>query len=178
MSRGPGHVEHAIRNAFQARPDHAFTTEELCRIAYPEDTKREITRAHRVVALRAAKNIAKTEIEWRSTWSLSRGHEAIWFNVTSVDSYALACALRCFDCDRKKAAKSLKPGGQFHGRIVEGGEWRNDVESFRQEIDAIRAGDKKRLKAVLEEREAERQRRLKRLQSGSSRPDDGSSAPG
>ena len=34
MSRGPGRIERAIASVFDAEPDNAFTTEELCKRVY------------------------------------------------------------------------------------------------------------------------------------------------
>jgi hypothetical protein len=35
MSRGPGRLERTIRQLFDAHPDRAFVTDELCEACYP-----------------------------------------------------------------------------------------------------------------------------------------------
>jgi hypothetical protein len=36
MSKGPGRIERAIRQLFDAHPDLAFVTDELCEHCYPD----------------------------------------------------------------------------------------------------------------------------------------------
>ena len=55
MSRGPGRIEQAIMAAFEAEPDNAFTTEDICDRAYPGVNR--IEKKHRVSVLRAMQNI-------------------------------------------------------------------------------------------------------------------------
>jgi hypothetical protein len=46
MSRGPGRIARAIRQLFDANPDLAFVTDELCEHCYPD--ARPIERKHQV----------------------------------------------------------------------------------------------------------------------------------
>lgn len=149
MSRGPGRVERALRDAFRARPDDCFTTDELCQIAYGAGALS--VKSERVAVLRAANKIFATELEIGVLRGEARGGELVWFTMTSLRSYAMAQAMRT--CDRKEAVASLKRG-RFDKDIVEGGLWHGTVESWRQEIEARRAGDTERLEQVLAEREA------------------------
>jgi hypothetical protein len=62
MSRGPGRLERAIRALFDANPDLAFVTDELCEHCYPD--ARPIQRKHQVAVLRAAWNVLKHDPDW------------------------------------------------------------------------------------------------------------------
>jgi hypothetical protein len=57
MSRGPGRLERAIRAAFKAEPDNAFTIEDLCDRVFPGVNR--VEKKHRVSVIRAAKRLAK-----------------------------------------------------------------------------------------------------------------------
>ena len=61
MSRGPGRIERAIRALFDANPDAAFTTDDLCRACYPA---RRVEHKHRVAVWRAAHNVLKHDPDW------------------------------------------------------------------------------------------------------------------
>ncbi len=66
MSRGPGRVERAIAAAFaEADPDVAFTTDDFCAVAFPEDGG--IEKKHRVSVLRAARRLP-------GAWGVYREH--------------------------------------------------------------------------------------------------------
>ena len=49
MSRGPGRIERALRALFDAHPDLAFVTDELCEHCYPGVV---IEKKHQVAVLR------------------------------------------------------------------------------------------------------------------------------
>lgn len=63
MSRGPGRIERAIRALFDAHPDDAFTTADLCRACYPD--ARRIEHKHVVAVTRAAKKVLAHDPDWR-----------------------------------------------------------------------------------------------------------------
>jgi hypothetical protein len=62
MSRGPGRIERSIRELFDANPDLAFVTDELCEHCYPG--VRPIERKHQIAVLRAARNVLKADPNW------------------------------------------------------------------------------------------------------------------
>jgi hypothetical protein len=64
MSRGPGRIERAIRELFDARPPDGyggFSAEAMCEYVYPGVA---IERKHRVAVLRAAHKIVAADPEW------------------------------------------------------------------------------------------------------------------
>jgi hypothetical protein len=75
MSRGPEHVERAIKAAFAAEPDEAFTTEELCHKIYPRI--KHVQKRHRVSVLRAAK---KLQLYWKVTGG-GTGRTLVFFSM-------------------------------------------------------------------------------------------------
>jgi hypothetical protein len=87
MSRGPGHVERAVSAILDAKPNAAFTTEELCRIVYPHAQR--IAKKHRVAVLRAVSRLANRDT-LGSLCSEERGGAHVYFNTGSVKSYMLA----------------------------------------------------------------------------------------
>lgn len=78
MSRGPGHVERAIKAAFDAEPKRVFTTEYLLIKVYERATK--IEKKHRVSVIRAAKLVLKLESDWRMIRSRLPGAPLLFFN--------------------------------------------------------------------------------------------------
>jgi hypothetical protein len=59
MSKGPGKVQRAIRDAFNGRPEHAFTIRELTGLAYPSGAGTWAIEA----TARAARAVAK-QLGW------------------------------------------------------------------------------------------------------------------
>jgi hypothetical protein len=78
MSRGPGHVERAIKAAFDAEPTRVFTTEYLCEQVYSHATK--IEKKHRVSLVRAAKRVVQREQNWRMIRANLPGAPFAFFN--------------------------------------------------------------------------------------------------
>lgn len=64
MSRGPGRIERAIRGLFDAHPDEAFTTDQLCEHCYSLDYPDEVERKHRVAVVRAAYRVVERDPDW------------------------------------------------------------------------------------------------------------------
>ncbi len=162
MSRGAGRIERAIEVNLDKHPDKAFTTEELCRLVYGVEA---VEKKHRVAVIRAANKL----MERRDTLHCYRGEglggTAIYFTVTNVISYAMA-RLKADNPSPHDARlpehwirteaqlrRQLSPGGDRYERVIEGGAWWQHTQSAIAEIEARRAGDKKRLKKVLAERE-------------------------
>jgi hypothetical protein len=88
MSRGPGRIERAIRALFDAHPDEAFVTDELCEHCYPE--VRPIERKHQVAVLRAAKQVIEHDPDW-TAWQIGKqGNAWVFCNRDSVTSRACA----------------------------------------------------------------------------------------
>ena len=92
MSPGPGRIERAIRALFDAHPDEAFTTDELCEHCYPDDWP--VERQHRGAALRAAKKVVEVDPDWRLTWSWTLGNTLIFYNQASLSGAVMADVLR------------------------------------------------------------------------------------
>ena len=96
MSRGPGRIERAIRALFDAHPDEAFTTDDICVECYPALRECATERKHRVAVVRAAEKIIATDPDWRSTWSWERGNMLVFRNMASAPSVAMARVLRFY----------------------------------------------------------------------------------
>src|SRR5262249_25652816 len=94
MSRGPGRIERAIRELFDANPDLAFVTDELCLNCYPALVRHwNIKRQHRVAVVRAAESVVGADPDWKSKHSWVRGQMLIFYNAASIRSVAMADAL-------------------------------------------------------------------------------------
>jgi len=130
MSKGPGHIERAIEKLFEAKPNDAFSTRELCACVYAA----RVERKHRVAVIRAANNVRARMPDWHAMGSDRRGHEAIFYNHASLMSYALA-RVKSGWTSEKDIRASLKPGGFYHDCVVEGGAWWRHVEMYLAERD-------------------------------------------
>jgi len=94
MSRGPGRIERAIRDLFDANPDEAFTTDDLCIACYPRlKLKQQIERKHRVAVARAASKVIIADRNWRSRYSWCHGSMLLFYSMASLRSVALADVL-------------------------------------------------------------------------------------
>jgi hypothetical protein len=78
MSRGPGHVERAIKAALDAEPTRVFTTEYLCEQVYGRPPK--IEKKHRVSLIRAVKRVVTRELNWRMARANMPGAPFVFFN--------------------------------------------------------------------------------------------------
>ena len=78
-------LEQAIREHLGARPDEAFTTDELCAVCYPGTE--QIERKHRVAVLRAIDNGCRADWLVRRA-ILSRGNMLVFYDAASVPSTA------------------------------------------------------------------------------------------
>jgi hypothetical protein len=90
MSRGPGRIERAIRELFDAHPDEAFVTVELAEHCYPGVA---IKKKHMVAVLRAAQNVLKDDPDWTVYVIMGMGGGYVFCNQASVPSSAMARAL-------------------------------------------------------------------------------------
>ena len=88
MSRGPGYVERAIKQVFEAEPDRVFTTEELCTRVFGTTTKK-IEKKHRVSLVRAAKHLLKREADWRMTRIKLPGSPFIFYKENVLEHHPL-----------------------------------------------------------------------------------------
>jgi hypothetical protein len=188
MSKGPGRVERAIIAAFKAEPDRAFTTEELALAVYAGLNRAE--KKHRVAVLRAMRRLRSGHPEMGEFRSETLGGQAVYFNRTSVTSYAMARAkadrlwgyatadarrLNCWKRSESALHSELAEGGRYHKRVVAGGAWWQHVEWWKAEIEASRSGDDERLGEIHAEVEAwngriDRQLRVISAAISSSRP--------
>jgi hypothetical protein len=161
MSKGLGHVGRAILAAFEAEPDNAFTTEELCERAYPLTAQHLSERKQRVAVLRAVKILMQHRPDlgikaWRE--SMARGGPCAFYRQYNVLSYAMARLktdenwARGYINSEAELRAQLMPGGRDYERVQPGGSWTRHTE---MEI-ATRDGDHEKL-AMLE---AEQERAL------------------
>src|SRR5579872_2150128 len=90
MSRGPGRIERAIRTLFDANPELAFVTEELCEHCYPGVA---VEKRHQVAVLRAARSIIKDDPDWRMVRGDGPGSPAVFCNCANLQSYTLGQAM-------------------------------------------------------------------------------------
>ena len=90
MSKGLGHVGRAIAAAFDGEPDNAFTTGELCQLAYRSEWAAK--RSHRIAVLRAVKSLAvhRPDLGVASMrMDYERGKEAVFYRRYRVLSLAM-----------------------------------------------------------------------------------------
>jgi hypothetical protein len=90
MSRGPGRIERAIRELFDASPDLAFISVELVEHCFPGGDQAAIARKHLVSVLRAAHKIAAADPDWTAWRIEGQGRGWVFLNHANVQSYALA----------------------------------------------------------------------------------------
>jgi hypothetical protein len=79
MSRGPGRIERAIRQIFDAHPDQAWPTEVLASWCFGEPTERW----HRVSVLRAAHKLVAADPHW-ATWRMRDIRQCVFVNEASA----------------------------------------------------------------------------------------------
>jgi hypothetical protein len=163
MSRGPGHVERAIAGILDAKPDNAFTTEELCRVAYP--AAKHIEKKHRVAVLRSATKLQQRRDALDYLTSEHLGGSRVYFNWASVQSYAMAHLKRSehyASADSRLENHQIKNEAQLRAILKSkdyrkqytdpGGAWWRHVQSWLAERDARLAKDDAKLIEVLTER--------------------------
>jgi len=138
MSRGPGRVQRAIKAAFQAEPNNAFTTEELCRRVYGLRFSYEssVAKKQRVAVLRAAKNILG--LAYFPTLNL--GGRLVFYNPLNLKSFAMAQMKRLswnyqnndprsvYPADTEAALRRRLSTPEFRKLMRKDGEWWRYVE--------------------------------------------------
>jgi len=171
MSKGPGRIERAIRELFDAHSDLAFVTDELAEHCFPEADK--VERKHQVTVLRAAWNVIDADPDW-SAWRISgQGQGWVFANKANLQSYALCRMITRsgFVYRSEKRARRrgwwnkpdtredllarLRPGSvndTFLKEVQPDGRWARAVESHC----ARRAGDVERADRIAGELEYER----------------------
>ena len=167
MSKGPGRIQRAIRQLFDANPDRAFITDELVEHCYPETGHwgASIEKKHTVAVLRAAHKVIASDPHW---WPQSIGYGRnvglCFVNLDSVESYALMqliteevmyrsrrpTRLRYNEVDEPDDLRALLYSDRYRKLIEPGGSWHRHVEMFRAERD----GDTERLARLNTERAA------------------------
>lgn len=148
MSRGPGRIERAIAAAFEAEPDEAFSTDELCALAYPGVNR--IEKKHRVAVIRAGERVCARMPAWAAWQSSEATGPLIWANRYSVPSYTLMRARKAYPREPLDAQRRmLEHGGKFYRAAQEGGPWWRQV----QLMIAARDGDRSERTAELEQQQ-------------------------
>jgi hypothetical protein len=131
----PEHIEQAIRAAFTADPNNAFTVDDLCDRVYLGLKQPE--RKHRAAVIPIAKKVCESLGEWWEWWRSERpGGTLIFLNRASVTSYAMARLksdylngyrsngrARWSVCTEERLRAEISPGGRDHALVVEGGAW-------------------------------------------------------
>jgi hypothetical protein len=162
MSRGPGRIERAIRELFDAHPDFAFVTDELVEHCYSD--VRPIERKHQVAVLRAAWKVIDADPDWSAYRTKGQGQGWVFANRANLQSWALGRMIMggVFGSDfiyrsekrtrraswwwkpttREDLLEKLKPesDSRYLEQIQPGGFWAKEVERHR----ARRAGDVER----------------------------------
>jgi hypothetical protein len=152
MSKGLGHVGRAIAALFDAEPDNAFTTAELCQRVWP-DCGDWPERTQRVAVLRAAKSLARhrPDLGLQACGKEERGNENVFYRRDRVMAYAMGHLkkwLAPYATDEERRAM-LAPGGREHHMIEPGGAWLRHTEMAI----ARRDGDHEKLDRLEEEQD-------------------------
>ena len=160
MSKGLGHVGRAIEAAFEAEPDNAFTTEELCERAYPLTAQYLSERKQRVAVLRAVKTLMRHRPDLgidACREFMARGAPVVFYRQYRVLSYAMARLkgdefwIRRYN-KRKSEAElraEIAEGGRHHQYVIPGGAWLRHTEMAI----AKRDGDHEKLARLEAEQE-------------------------
>jgi hypothetical protein len=173
MSKGPGHIQRAILAAFEAEPDNAFTTVELCERAYPDDDDGlGWQKKHRIAVIRAAKKIAKL----RCLESEMLGRQLVFYDPCNVMSYAMARLKadfinnyrnddpRYLSSPTTEADLRKKLADARHQKLVaKGGAWWLHTELAKAQA----RGDRKRAAQVQKQIDRDLERLAAGLRSGS-----------
>ena len=126
MSRGPGRIERAIEAIFDAEPENALTTEDLCIRIYGA-----CKRSHRVSVTRAASNVLTRRRAWKFRGACRR---RIYYRPHNLMSYGMAQvkADPWYDYPHNAMEEELRAsllrGGRNQYRMCPGGDWWQDVE--------------------------------------------------
>jgi hypothetical protein len=107
VSRGPGRIERAIRQLFDAHPDEAFVTDELAEHCYPD--VRPVTRKHQVAVLRAAWNVLKNEADWCEERINGMGNGYVFYNAANVRSTTLGRSIVWGDIVYRSPGRACRP---------------------------------------------------------------------
>jgi hypothetical protein len=127
-------IERTIKTAFTTKPDGAFTTEELCNLVYGLEWPE---RKHRAAVIPAAKKVC----EQLETWDWFRSGFStcglVFWNRISLVSTAISNLKNIDQYDSEKKLKAaIAPGGDYHDRVVKGGDWweawQEDLARFKQ----------------------------------------------
>jgi hypothetical protein len=162
MSRGPGRIERGIVAMLDAEPDNAFTVEDFCQRIYGIDN---VGKRHRVAVLRALAKLQKQRDTLSCLSSWQQGSCSIYFNAERVMSYAMArlkadsyyapriSGLPFYYKSEDDLRACIRKGGDHYQYVIKGGIWWQYTQLNIAEIEALRTGDKKRLKQIEAERE-------------------------
>ena len=129
MSRGPGRIERAIEEIFDAEPENAFTTEDLCRRIFGASE-----RSHRVSVTRAATNVLMRCRAWKFRGACRR---RIYYRPHNLMSYGMAQVKADpwydypHDATEEELRASLLRGGRNQFLMCSGGEWWQNVARRR-----------------------------------------------
>jgi hypothetical protein len=133
VSRGLGKIGRALEAAFIADADNAFTTPDLCRIAFPGANR--IEKKHSVSVLRTVHGLLRIFPSYRVMRSTRRGNSIAVVNIESPASIGMAHLkhARRFGYGRNigmrpgKSESELRamiaPGGARHSWVLPGGDW-------------------------------------------------------
>ena len=160
MSEARGRIERAIADIFDAAPDNAFTTEELCERIYRY--KPHVQKAQRVVVLRAGKVLSQRRPEISMERGEGLGGQYVFYRRDRIGSYAMFRMKadnfnRYRSNDRRRdwtqdeaALRKELLNDEWHRQLMApGGAWWRHVEMFIAERD----GDNDKLDALQRDEE-------------------------
>jgi hypothetical protein len=128
MSKRPGRIQRAIKGLFDAEPDNAFTTTELCERVYGV---KETDKRHRIGVIRAAKKISGLD----HLVGENLGKQLVFYDPLDVMSYAMARLKADFLENYRNADPRCPP------------HWKNDTEA---DLRAKLANDERYRKLISE----------------------------
>ena len=160
MSKGPGRIERTIEELFSAKPDSAFTTDQLVERVYGNKKDGRGRKSRAVSIIRAAKKVCARMGDWTYWRAHRQGATLVFLNRASVMSYAIArTKLDPWAGSDEQIRKDFSSRGRKRHLIVKGGTWWRSVQIYLAERD----GDLERLNVLRAEAKAEWQATLAKI---------------
>jgi hypothetical protein len=185
MSRGPGHIERAIRELFIANPDLAFGVVDLVEHCFLDADPEHLEKKHTATVIRAARKVVDGDPDWTIWRGEGQGRALIFVNQASLQSHCLGWliadmfhryrspkrAVRCrFGNDAARAGSAVNEcfdliddRASLLAELAPGGKGHRLLEARRKFVElhiAERDGDEERARTIRAKMEANKAKLL------------------